>query len=43
VLKEPSVLATWAINAPADTPDTCTAGRLKIIAYELVDYLSGIR
>src|SRR5258705_3133901 len=43
VLKEPGLLATETVRASADTPDTCTAGRLKIIAQELLDYLNGIR
>jgi hypothetical protein len=43
VLKEPGLLATETVRASADTPDTCSAGRLKSIAQELVDYLNGVR
>ena len=43
VLKEPSLLATEAVNAPADATDTCTSARLKIVAQELLDYLNRVR
>jgi hypothetical protein len=43
VLTDPSLLATEAVNAPVEAPDTCTSARLKIVAQELVAYLNGIR